>query len=128
MSPKGARFVQEYLKDLDSRAAAVRAGFSEKTAAQAGSRLVNELSVEIAGAMAKRAVRVEVTQDEVIKELSHMAFAKLADPMEWGPKIRALELLGKHLGMFSERTDITLRVERPLKQLSDEELDASIQT
>ncbi len=128
MNPKQARFVQEYLKDLDSKQAAIRAGYSEKTAAQAGSRMVKELSIDIASAMAKRQDRVEVTQDQVIQELSKMAFAKLYDPTEWGPKIRALELIGKHLGMFSERQDITLRVERPLKELTDEELDANVQT
>ena len=96
-----ARFVEEYLKDCNATQAAIRAGYSPKSANPQGARLLANASIQkaIAEAQAARAERVRVTVDEVVSELRRIAFGtKTAD----GVKVRALDLLGKHLAMFTE--------------------------
>ncbi|MGI9077039.1 MAG: terminase small subunit [Gemmatimonadaceae bacterium] len=71
LTPKQARFAEEYLVDLNATKAAQRAGFSGKTAYSAGQRLLKNVEVakRIAELMAKRSERVEVKADEVLREL-----------------------------------------------------------
>lgn len=141
LTPKQKRFVQEYLIDLNATQAAIRAGYSPRTANEQGARLLAKASVQSAlqEAMKRREKRTEVTADRVVQELAKIAFADLKDFVEFGPdgvriknskevdgtvlaevsettfkdsttrtvklhpKIKALELLGKHLGMFIEK-------------------------
>lgn len=81
LSPQQLRFVQEYLVDLNATQAAVRAGYSEKTAKQQGSRLLT--NVDIAAAVAaqqeKRAEKTEITANMVLEELAMLAFYDPAD-------------------------------------------------
>lgn len=81
LTPKQARFVDEYLIDLNATQAAIRAGFSEKTAYSQGQRLLKNVEVQaaIAARQAERANRTEITQDRVLAELWKMA---TADPNE----------------------------------------------
>lgn len=71
LTVRQARFVQEYLVDLNATQAAIRAGYATKTANQAGPRLLVNvgISAAIAKAQAKRAERIEVKQDEVLLAL-----------------------------------------------------------
>lgn len=71
LDPKRARFVDEYLVDLNATQAAIRAGYSPKTATVQGSRLLTYANVAEAIAIAKleRANRVQVEADEVLAEL-----------------------------------------------------------
>lgn len=75
LNPKQKRFVDEYLLDLNAAAAAVRAGYSAKTAKQIGARLLAQPAVAatVKAAQAQRSARVEVTQDEVLRELLRIA-------------------------------------------------------
>ncbi|WP_028456532.1 terminase small subunit [Chitinilyticum litopenaei] len=150
LTPKQAAFVAEYLKDLNATQAAIRAGYSEKTANEQGSRLLANVGVgkAIKEAMKKREERTEITQDRVLNELAKIAFGDARDVMSWGPdglklkpsdeltadqaalvsevsetltaaggsmklktndKLKALELIGRHLAMFTDKqqTDIT---------------------
>lgn len=106
LTEKQKRFVQEYLLDLNATQAAIRAGYSEKTAEQMGYQLLQKTSVQeaVQEAMKNRQQRTEITQDCVLSELGKVAFAKAADytdsTLKYSNKLRALELLGKHLGMF----------------------------
>jgi phage terminase small subunit len=79
MTPKQERFVQEYLIDLNATQAAIRAGYSIKTAEEQGYQLLRKTSVAeaIAAAQQKRAVRTEITQDRVLQELARIAFFDL---------------------------------------------------
>ena len=72
LTPKQKRFVEEYLIDLNSTAAARRAGYSEKTADRIGPELLGKTCVSkaIEAAKQKRSARTEVTQDRVILELA----------------------------------------------------------
>ena len=46
-----------------------------------------------------------ITQDMVIREIAAIAFETVSEAVNVKDKLRALELLGKHLGMFEHRKD-----------------------
>lgn len=139
LTPKQRRFVDEYLIDLNATQAAIRAGYSEKTAFSIGTENLRKPLVqkEIEKRRHDLEQRTEITQDRVLRELANIGFAKATDyaeiegPMvtikptaEMSPeqvsaiagieqgnfgiklklydKLKALELLGKHLGLFEK--------------------------
>lgn len=125
LTDKQTAFVREYLVDLNATQAAIRAGYSERTASRIGPQLLGKTCVReaIEKAQAKRAQRVEVTQDYVLSNLVEvvertMQRAPVLDRKgeqvtdEEGRAVwtfdakganRALELLGKHLGIFTDK-------------------------
>ena len=125
LTDKQSAFVREYLVDLNATQAAIRAGYSERTASRIGPQLLGKTWVReaIEKAQAKRARRVEVTQDYVLSNLVEvvertMQRAPVLDRKgeqvtdEEGRAVwtfdakganRALELLGKHLGIFTDK-------------------------
>ena len=54
LTPRQARFVEEYLLDLNASAAAARAGYSRKTARSIGQRLLTNVDIAAAITEAKR--------------------------------------------------------------------------
>ena len=136
LTPKQARFVEEYLIDLNATAAAKRAGYSERTAYAQGQRLLK--NVEIAAAIQKaqeaRSERTRIDQDWVIERLVGVYEASMeARPVNdkngeekgftFNPTAanRALELIGKHKGMFIDRKLIGLR---RIEDMTEDELVA----
>ena len=125
LTDKQKEFVRQYLVDLNATQAAIRAGYSVKTAYRQGADLLQKTSIReaIEKAQAKRARRVEVTQDYVLSNLVEvversMQRAPVTDRKgeqvtdDEGRAVwtfdakganRALELLGKHLGIFADR-------------------------
>ncbi len=87
LTPKQARFVEEYLLDLNATQAAVRAGYSPKTAKQQGQRLLTKVDVQAAVAEAQKArsERTNAEADEVVLELKRLAFSNIRQYVEWGP-------------------------------------------
>jgi phage terminase small subunit len=87
LSPKQVRFVEEYLIDLNATQAAIRAGYSRKTAALIGHENLRKPNVAeaIEKATAKRSERAGLTGDMVIDELRKIGFANMADYMKAGP-------------------------------------------
>lgn len=83
MTEKQERFVEEYLIDLNGAQAAIRAGFSPKTAAEQACRMLKRGQVKdaIDRAMAERSKRTGITQDRVLRELARLAFVNPADVM-----------------------------------------------
>lgn len=81
LTPKQAAFVAEYLIDLNATQAAIRAGYSARTANEQGARLLAHVSVRaaIVDAQAERARRVEIDQDAVLRRWVTIA---TADPRE----------------------------------------------
>jgi len=81
LAAKQERFVAEFLVDLNATQAAVRAGYSPKTAQEQSSRLLSNVMVAeaVKQAMDKRALRTEITQDRVLHELAQLAFSNIED-------------------------------------------------
>ena len=129
LTPKQRKFVSEYLVDLNATQAAIRAGFSEKTAGSMAQKLVAKSHIQeaIKSAQAQREKRTLVTVDYVVSSLREVAERCLQkSPVtnakgkqvqdEQGRDVwkfdsaganRALELLGKHVNAFGERKEET---------------------
>lgn len=154
LTPKQQRFVEEYLIDLNGTRAAIRAGYSQKTAFIIAYENLNKpyIVAAIAKAQDERSKRVHITQDDVLKEIAKLGFSNMLDYMsvndsgliftdfsrltretaaaiqelvideyvekdgddlhpikktrfKIADKRGALELLGKHLGMFADKVD-----------------------
>lgn len=88
LNEKQARFIVEYLVDLNASGAARRAGYSEKTAYSMGHELLKkpEIAEAIQAAKDERAQRTEITVDRVLQELAAIAFANTRDVVKWGVK------------------------------------------
>ena len=81
LSAKQQAFVSEYLKDLNATKAAIRAGYSPKTAHAQGSDLLRkpEISAAIQEGQQDAAARNEVTVDRIVQEYARIAFADVTD-------------------------------------------------
>lgn len=86
LSPKQARFVQEYLVDLNATQAAIRAGYSERTAKQIAGENLTKPDVMAALALRQKVLqaKVEVTQERVLRELIRIGFSDLRKVATWG--------------------------------------------
>jgi phage terminase small subunit len=76
LNPKQKKFVIEYLVDLNATQAAIRAGYSAKTAGQIGMRLLKNVHIEeaIRKARDKIAAKTEITAERVLAEMARLAF------------------------------------------------------
>ncbi|WP_375194660.1 terminase small subunit [Sphingobium sp.] len=81
MTPKQQRFVEEYLIDLNATQAAIRAGYSARTANEQGARLLANVSVRsaIADAKTKRSEETQVNAAWLLARLAQESVADLAD-------------------------------------------------
>ena len=105
---KQLAFVEEYLVDHNKLAAYLRAGYSSKNARVEAYKLFNRPAVQkaLAARQAERARKNEVTIHSVISSLHRIA-ESAEDQGKYAAAIRAFELLGKHLGMFVDKTELT---------------------
>lgn len=87
MTPKQARFVEEYLVDLNATQAAIRAGYSAKRAQEIGYQQLQKTPVQQALMVAQRerSARTGITADRVVKEIARVAFSDMRKLMTWGP-------------------------------------------
>lgn len=76
LNDRQRRFCDEYLKDLNATQAAIRSGYSVKTAGQIGERLLRNVEVAkyLKERMAHREKRTEITQDRVLQEYARIGF------------------------------------------------------
>lgn len=81
LTPKQQMFVDAYLIDLNATKAAIKAGYSEKTAQEQGSRLLLNVMVaaSIQAAMDKRSAKFEVSADKVLSRLDAIGGVDIAD-------------------------------------------------
>jgi len=106
LTGKQARFVEEYLIDLNATSAAIKAGYSEKTAYSIGQRLLKNVDIAeaIQAAQAKLSEACQVSQKMVIEGL--LSEAKLSgEGSSHSARVSAWAHLGKHLGMFVEKVE-----------------------
>jgi phage terminase small subunit len=114
LRPKQERFVEEYLADLNATQAAIRAGYSPRTARQVGHENLSkpDIAAAICEAKKTRSKRTEITQDRVLEELARIAFSNVGDYLKVGENgILALDLAGvddEAMGAIAEVTQDTL--------------------
>lgn len=84
LPPKRQLFVNEYCKDGNGTQAAIRAGYSPKTANEQASQLLAILSVQeaVQAKMARRFERAEITAEKILRELSLLAFSRMKDYLQ----------------------------------------------
>ncbi len=124
MTPKQQRFVDEYLIDLNATQAAIRAGYSAKNADKIGPELLGKTRVAEAISVAQKArsEKTETTAAWVLEGLKKVYEASMERndkglSANLGAANRALELLGRHLGMFKDAAlDVSLHVNLPTDQ------------
>lgn len=152
-----ARFVEEYLVDLNATRAAIRAGYSARSAAVTAAKLLKQkrVAAAVADGCRRRAERLEVKQDEVLLELLRIARSDIGELVDeegqllplrdmhpdsrraiasieveeffggdgedgaksgclkkvklWN-KGEALQLLGKHLKLFTDKVELSGRM------------------
>lgn len=87
LTSRRRRFIAEYLIDLNAKQAAIRAGYSKKTAKEQAARLLTFVNVResIDAALSKRIEKIELTADRVLTELSRMGFANMLDYIKTSP-------------------------------------------
>ncbi len=128
MTEKQKRFADEYLIDLNATQAAIRAGYSKKTAYSQGERLLKKVEVEkyIQERMKQLASGKVATAEEVIQYLTSVLRGEAkgeeivvegcgdgyseAKTMMKAPsekdKLKAAELLGKRYGLFKDKVEL----------------------
>lgn len=126
------RFIVEYLIDQNATQAAIRAGYSPKTARSQGQRLLThaDISGRIREKLQKQLKRIELTADYVIDSLKEVAerckqaeavLDKKGEPIgeyrfDSTGANKALELLGKHLKLFTEKHEVTIIDDREIAE------------
>ena len=105
LTAKQALFVKEYLVDLNATGAAVRAGYSEKTATIIGHENLRKPNIAeaIETAQKRRAEKVHITAEWVLnKYIGIIERCEQTDPQT---ARGALDSVGKHLGMFKDKVE-----------------------
>jgi phage terminase small subunit len=100
-------FAKEYLVDLSAKYAAIRAGYSEKTAHQIGHALMKQPHVQatIQAEMDKRSEVTDLTAERVIRDIDRVR-QKAENEGNYNAALKASELLGKHLQLFVEKLEV----------------------
>lgn len=107
MTHKMEAFVDEYLVDLNASQACVRAGYKTKNPNRIGAELLRHpvIAERIEERLAEKRERNELSADYVLDKL--VAIVEATDKSNPQAALRGLELLGKHLGLYRERQEIS---------------------
>jgi len=116
LTSKQQQFVHEYLIDRNATQAAIRAGYSAKTAYSIGDENLRkpEIAQAMEAATAKQAERLELTADDVKREAWAIA-RDLGHPP--AARVSALALLSKLFREFSDKQEHTGKDGEPLAVL-----------
>lgn len=127
LTPKQKRFCDEYLVDLNATQAAIRAGYSKKSANEIGAQNLAKLNIRsyIDARMAEKESSLIASQEDVLKTLSNIlsgeevgtvlrGVGKGAQVIDQAPpsnadKIRAAEILGKYYKLFTDRQEVEVK-------------------
>lgn len=169
LTDKQKIFCREYIVDLNATQAAIRAGYSEKTAKDIGCQNLAKLNIqtEIAELMENREERLDVSADNVVRELMNIAMSDIGaifnddgsiKPLSEIPKDvrkaiagidvfeelegrgkdqeligftkkvrlwdknKALEMLGRHLKMFTDKIQVNEKKELFISEETEDKL------
>lgn len=123
LSPKTLLFIKEYPVDLNGTQAAIRAGYSPKTANEQASRLLANVNIQklIQESLDKRVQKVDISVDYVLTTIKNtIERCAQAEPVydrhgvatgeyqfDSGAVLKGSELLGKYLKLFTDKVDIS---------------------
>lgn len=99
LTPKQQRFVAEYLIDLNATQAAIRAGYSEKTAKAIGSENLTkpDIAAAIAEGKARQLNTAELSAARVLEELRRLGFSDVSDAVGDDGGLLALKQMPPHM-------------------------------
>ena len=111
LTPKQSAFVREYMVDLNATQAAIRAGYSERTANRIGAENLSKPVIQDAIREQREIVEetCRITVEWVLNQIAGIARKEDAADRD---RLKALELLGKYLGLWEKRTDDETNVVR----------------
>lgn len=131
LTPKQEQFCKEYVVDLCGRKAAIRAGFSAKTADSLASQYLKKplIAARVEELMSDRAKKGAISREWVLERLRQIVERSMQEVAvtdrdgkptgEWrfdaANAVKALQLLGQHVGLFDERRDETTPPPRALE-------------
>lgn len=143
LTAKQQRFCDEYLIDLNATQAAIRAGYSVRSARQIADRNMSNVDIQeyIMARMAEKESQLIADQDEVLKYLTSVLrgesrseeivienvgdYISEARAMEKAPsekdRLKAAELLGKSYNLFSDKMKVNAAL--PVIILGADELE-----
>lgn len=135
LTPKMQMFVEEYLVDLNATQAAIRAGYSPKTANRIAAENMSKpvIKAEIEKRMKERGEQVDINAKWVLERLVELTNRCMqAEPVldregnETGEyrfdstgANKALDSIGKHLGMFKEKMELSGEGGGPMQVIFD---------
>jgi phage terminase small subunit len=106
LTPKQKKFCEEYLIDCNGTQAAIRAGYSEKTAKEQATRLLTKVYVKdyIESKQKKTFDKFEITKEQIVKMVFDIANSK---GERTNDRLKAFEIVNKMLGLNeAEKQDI----------------------
>lgn len=143
LTPQQELFCQEYRVDYNGTKAAIRAGYSEKTAAAQSARLLRNVNIltRVRAIQKERFEKLAVTQELVLLNLIEVYNRCMqAKPVtEWDydehkyvetgeytfdskGALRAMEMIGKHMAMFTNKVEADINTDMNINiELSDDE-------
>lgn len=114
MNVRQKRFALEYLKDKNATQSAIRAGYSKNTARIIASNLLTKIDIQefIDSEIKKQEEKVLISADWVLKNLKEISERCMKEGKEFDSAgaNKALELIGKHLKLFTDRIENNVKV------------------
>ena len=115
LTPKQDRFCHEYIIDLNATKAAIRSGYSKKTAESIGWENLRKPQIisRLAQLQRKTAEKVAISAEDVLKDImetrdtcaKHMLVNGELDNTAVNGRIKSNDQLGKHLALFTEKIE-----------------------
>lgn len=121
LKPKELIFAEEWLKTTNATQSAIKAGYSERTAYSAGSRLLKKVDVKqyIDERLSEMKENSIADTDEVMQFLSSTMRGDIPDQFGLDPalndRIKAAELIGKRYKLFTDKQEISGADGEPIK-------------
>ena len=135
MTPKQEKFCAEYLVDLNATQAAIRAGYSAKTAESTGSRLLRNVNIKThiallrerefentiatakeAEAFLAKAMRGDIDEEVIVTEGTGDGMSRartVTKQISAKDRLKAAELIGKRNSLFTDKVDVDATI-RPV--------------
>lgn len=134
LTAKQAAFVREYCVDWNATQAAIRAGYSEKTARQIGEQNLSKLYIKKAIEDKQKKCELNAVRraEDVLKDLAEVRavamkrrFNDAGDEEMINPNaaLKALELEGKHLAMWTDKTQLSGSIEHKVTRIKLVDMD-----